>query len=374
VTPEDARARMVAGLAARGALDETWRAAFEQVPRHLFIPEMVWLLDRQARGRLRPMHREDDQARWLELAYRDAPVDTQVDDGRPAPDGGWEVTSSASQPTVMAQMLAALDPQPGERILEIGTGTGYNAGLLAYRVGPENVTSIEIDPEVAAHARTALNTAGFGKVTVITGDGTGGWAEGGPYDRVIATAGVRTVPWPWVAQTRPGGRLVVPLSNTYQAPGVVTLTVEQNGTAVGRIGSPAVFMGLRAQRVPRPRGADFVGEAHSTGITELHPYLWAGDRAAAVAIGQRLGNGIHTLFAETGPGTGTQWLYHPSSGSWASVQLTAEPPYPVEQSGARRLFDEVADAYTWWVGAGSPGVDAWTVTVDGRRQTIELAS
>jgi len=152
MTPEDARARMVAGLVATGALDETWRAAFEQVPRHLFIPEVIWLLDRRAGGRLRPLRRDDDQARWLELAYRDAPVDTQVDDGRPALGGGWEVTSSASQPTVMAHMLAALDPQPGERILEIGTGTGYNAGLLAHRVGPENVTTIEIDPEVAEHA------------------------------------------------------------------------------------------------------------------------------------------------------------------------------------------------------------------------------
>ena len=92
---------MVAGLVATGALDETWRAAFEQVPRHLFIPEVLWLLDRQAGGRLRPFCREDDQTRWLELAYRDAPVDTQVDDGRPAPEGGWEVTSSASQPTVI---------------------------------------------------------------------------------------------------------------------------------------------------------------------------------------------------------------------------------------------------------------------------------
>jgi protein-L-isoaspartate(D-aspartate) O-methyltransferase len=365
---------MVADLVAAGALDQTWRAAFEWVPRHLFIPEVLWLLDRQAGGRLRPLRREDDQARWLELAYRDAPVDTQVDDGQPTAEGGWEVTSSASAPTVMAHMLRALDPQPGERVLEIGTGTGYNAGLLAYRVGPENVTSIEIDPEVADHARAALDTAGFGKVTVITGDGTDGWAEGGPYDRVIATAGVRTVPWSWVAQTRPGGRLVVPVSNTFQAPGVVTLTFQRNGTAVGRIGSPAVFMGLRAQRVPRPRGADFIGKAHSTGSTDLHPYLWAGDRAAAVAIGQRLGDGIHTMFQETGQGTGTQWLYHPGSGSWASVQLAGEPPYPVKQSGPRRLFDEVLDAYTWWVGADSPGIDAWTVTVDRHRQTIELSS
>jgi SAM-dependent methyltransferase len=248
-------------------------------------------------------------------------------------------------------------------VLEVGTGTGWNAALLAYRVGPENVVTVEVDPQVAEHARAALDRAGCGKVTVVVGDGALGGPEGGPYDRVIATAGVHTVPGPWVAQTRAGGRVVAPLSNTYAAPGVAALTVERDGSAaVGRIVAPAVFMGLRAQRVARPRGDDFTAEADRAGVTDLHPYLWAGDRAAAVAIGQRLGDGVHTVWAETGPGAGAQWLYDPESGSWASV--TPDQPYRVEQGGPRAVFDEVAEAYAWWVDAGSPGVDRWRVTVD----------
>ncbi len=363
---------MVAGLVGTGSLDETWRPAFDAAPRHLFIPDVVWQVNRQVAGRLRPLSRVDDPDLWLELAYRDAPVDTQVDDGRPGPDGGWEVTSSASQPSVVAAMLTALDPQPGERVLEIGTGTGWNAALVAHRVGPENVVTVEIDPEVAERARVALDGAGCGKVTVVTGDGALGWPESAPFDGVIATAGVSTVPWPWVAQTRPGGRLVVPLSNTFQAPGVATLTVAEGGSAAGRIGSPAVFMGLRAQRVPRPRGADFTTEVNHAGSTDLHPYLWAGDRAAAVAVGQRLGDGLHTLYAETSSGTGAQWLYDSGSGSWASVRVAPGPPYAMEQAGPRRLLDEVAGAYHWWRDVGEPGVDAWVVTVDQDGQRVEL--
>lgn len=371
MTPDGARAELVASLVSSGALDRTWRPAFEQVPRHLFIPDTIWQVSWATEGRLLPLHRDVDPDRWLTLAYRNGPVDTQVDDGRPADDGsGYEVTSSASQPSVVAEMLSALAAQPGMRVLEIGTGTGWNAALLAHRLGAENVVTVEVDPAVAGDAAAALDRAGFGKVTVITGDGCDGWVDGAPYDRVIATAGASTVPYPWVEQTVPGGRIVVPLANTYQAPGIAVLTVDGHGTASGRLAGPAVFMDLRSQRVPRPRGTGFGGEPDSVTSTELHPYRWAGDRAAATAIGQRLGQGVHTEYDDNTATTGIQWLLDPDTGSWAAVHLEVEPPYPVRQAGSRRLFDEVATAYRWWLDAGKPPVEAWSVTVGPEGQSI----
>ncbi len=105
---------------------------------------------------------------------------TQVDDGHPDVPGlgGSMPTSSASSPVIVAVMLAALDARQGHRVWEVGTGTGYNAALLAHRLGAEQVTSIEVDPDVATRARTALSANGFGAVTVITGDGALGYPSG----------------------------------------------------------------------------------------------------------------------------------------------------------------------------------------------------
>lgn len=371
-TPEQERARLVTELVAAGLLGDDWRAAIEQVPRHLFIPDTVWQVSDADDGRLMPLSRDTDPDTWLELAYQNEPVLTQVDDGNPPAEGGWEVTSSTSAPSVVAKMLTALDVEPGARVLEIGTGTGWNAALLAWRVGAENVTTVEIDPVLAEQARGALDAAGFGKVTVIVGDGMLGHSAGAPYDRVIATVGVREVPHAWVGQTAPGGRLVVPLYNSYHQPGLLTLTAHGDGTASGRLSWPLTFMGTRAERVPRIAPASIVGDPDLIGETDLHPRLWVANRDAAMAIGQRLGDGVrHQWQKKAAPGRGTMWLLDPATRSWASVRVGAEPPYRVRQGGPRRLFDEVAAAYRWWRDdAQEPAATDWTVTVGPHGQHL----
>jgi protein-L-isoaspartate(D-aspartate) O-methyltransferase len=248
--PASLLCRMVDDLSTDGALEHQWRKTFLAVPRHAFIPELVW---HQGRRELVPFHRADDPDRWLRQAY--APKQaliTQVDDGHPVGPGliGDRISSSASQPNVVALMLAALEVEPGMTVCEIGTGTGYNAALLAQRLGADYVTTIEIDPQVATHARTALCDTGYGAVTVITGDGAHGYPPRAPYDRVLSTAAVRQVPYAWVAQTRPGGRVLTPWGTAYLNGALLSLTVAEEGTATGRLVDNVAFMWLRDQRLP----------------------------------------------------------------------------------------------------------------------------
>jgi protein-L-isoaspartate O-methyltransferase len=214
VTTADAETlhrRLVEELVAAGTVADDWRAAFEAVPRHAFIPDLTWH-DGTANGRwgLIPRHRADDPDGWLLAAYQDDSVITQVDDGEPGgPEGtGVLPSSSASMPTVVAVMLRALDVHDGQNVLEIGTGTGYNAALLAHRLGAHHVTSVEIDPIVADAARHALNQAGYHGITVVTADGAQGFPSHAPYDRVLSTASCQQIPYPWVAQTVSGGKVM----------------------------------------------------------------------------------------------------------------------------------------------------------------------
>ncbi|GAA3304781.1 methyltransferase, FxLD system [Streptomyces cinereospinus] len=163
---------------ARTAVVET---ALRTVPRHLFVPDAT-----------------------LEDAYANTPVNVKYDTD------GTSI-SCASQPGVVALMLDQLDAQPGERILELGAGTGYNAALLAHLVGETgHVTTIDVDDDLVEGARAHLAAAGFTNVEVLTRDGAVGHADGAPYDRIIATVGAHGVPHAWMQQLAPGGRLVVP--------------------------------------------------------------------------------------------------------------------------------------------------------------------
>ncbi|MGH3913594.1 MAG: methyltransferase domain-containing protein, partial [Pseudonocardiaceae bacterium] len=137
--PDALRWEMVERLVKANELTPQWRPAFLAVPRHAFIPDLVWRQDPSIEGPndLIPLRRSEDPVTWLELAYADDAVITQVDDGTPAgPElSGYDITSSASMPLLVSRMLTALDVEAGQRVLEIGTGTGYNAALLAHRLG-----------------------------------------------------------------------------------------------------------------------------------------------------------------------------------------------------------------------------------------------
>ncbi|MFC7731239.1 methyltransferase domain-containing protein [Actinomadura keratinilytica] len=245
--------RLVDELADAGVLSDRWRPAFLAVPRHLFVPDVIWV--DAGDGTPTARRREDDPAAWLETAYADGPIGTQVDDGATPDTGrGLLVTSSISAPSIVSRMLHYLQVEPGMRVLEIGTGSGWNAALLAHMAGGQNVVTVEIDPGIADRARKTLAEAGVSP-TVVTGDGADGYPPGAPYDRVIATAAVQRVPYAWVEQTRPGGLILTPWATAFDEGALVLLTVDEHGTAHGRfVDNTVAFMWLRAQRTP-PRTA-----------------------------------------------------------------------------------------------------------------------
>ena len=185
-TPQSLRDGLVRELRSRGAIrSDAVAAAFSSVPRERFIPEIV-------------------AEQGLEAAYQDRAFPTKHDrQGMPI--------SSSSQPAMMAEMLELLELAPGQRVLEIGAGTGYNAAVLSQIVGARGrVTTIDIDPEIAGRAKRALRHAGY-RADVRQGDGRAGFARDQPYDRIIVTASADKLQRSWLEQLREGGRIIVPL-------------------------------------------------------------------------------------------------------------------------------------------------------------------
>jgi protein-L-isoaspartate(D-aspartate) O-methyltransferase len=127
-------------------------------------------------------------------------------DDTPLPIGGGQTNS---QPYIVAYMTEALDVRPGHRVLEIGTGSGYQAAVLAELA--REVYTIEIVPELARRAAAVLQSVGYRNVHVRTGDGYAGWPQQAPFDRVMVTAAPERIPQPLVDQLAPGGRLVAPV-------------------------------------------------------------------------------------------------------------------------------------------------------------------
>jgi protein-L-isoaspartate(D-aspartate) O-methyltransferase len=214
------RRRLVEELvAARAIRSPAVRRAFLTVPREAFLSDVA-------------------AAEGLEAIYRNDVIVTQVN-------AAGVPTSSSSQPQLMAAMLERLRVEPGMRILEVGTGTGWNAALLRSLVGPSGeVVSVEVDSEAAARARDALRHSGH-EVDVRIADGRTGAPDAGPFDRIIVTASAAELPRAWRDQLRPNGLLEVPLRLGAWAQAVVTLRRDRAhlrsvSTVTGR------FMSLRA--------------------------------------------------------------------------------------------------------------------------------
>lgn len=335
------------------------------VPRHHFIPAQGWAWPTAGiegfwidRGR--------DLNRWWRAVYSDTVIVTQIDDGAMELTEEnlrktFNYTCSSSGPSLVFAFLALLDAQPGHRVLEIGTGTGWTAGLLSHLVGEEHVTSVEIDETLAATAMDSLTSAGLAP-HLIVGDGAEGAPPKAPFDRVHVTCGVRDIPYSWVAQTRPGGMIVMPWMANNR---VLRLTVHDDGTATGDFHDECAFMPMRSQRQPESTSLPddereqeleiFTARSmftHSPGwsicLMELVgdlPFITDYDHGSLVTL--RVGTSL------------------------AQAHLTPTGAR-VTQRGPRNLWDEAERAHHLWTEWGCPGIDRFGISVTPEGQYVWL--
>jgi len=198
------------GVADARRLDPAVLGAMREVPRHRFVPEEI-----------------------RRFAYESRPLPI-----------GYEQT--ISQPYIVALMTHLLKPRPADVVLEVGTGSGYQAAVLSRLV--RQVHSVEIVEPLAARAKERLRELGYVNVEVRSGDGYAGWPERAPFDRIIVTAGADHIPRPLLDQLRPGGRMVIPLG---RKPDTLELTVVDKDLK-GRVRKRALLP-VRFVPLTRPR-------------------------------------------------------------------------------------------------------------------------
>ena len=204
---EQARRRMVdEQIRTRGVGDPRVLEAMAAVPRHEFVP---------------------------------APYRTRTYGDHPLPIG---LDQTISQPYIVALMSELVEPEPGDRMLEVGTGSGYQAAVLARLV--QEVYTIEIIPELARSARSRLERLGAKGVTVREGDGYEGWPERAPFDGIIVTAGATEIPQPLVDQLKPGARMIIPVGPGPNAQVLKVIEKRADGSADIRDVIPVSFVPL----------------------------------------------------------------------------------------------------------------------------------
>jgi protein-L-isoaspartate(D-aspartate) O-methyltransferase len=368
VNPEALRAALVEALRAKGCLGSPAIAdAFATVPRHLFVPDVS-----------------------VEDAYRDRWIATKR-----TPDG--EVVSSSSQPEIMAIMLEQLDVRPGQRVLEIGAGTGYNAALLAHLVGPSgSVTAVDIDEDIVAAARTHLAAAGVTGPRVVCADGWAGAADGAPYDRIVLTVGAHDISPAWRAQMAPGGRLLLPLqlpavqaSVAFDERDGVLESVSVRGCLFMRLRGAAAVAMRRVAVGPEPAPAVWPRGAHTVDGDAVHALLqtppnelptdlvvpardlysalvvWLGlhepTSAWFIANGRAVATGLVPAFFEDGDEAASSFGLFEANGVALLVRAAAMPDdrsvsIGVRAHGDRAVGERLRDATLAWDRAGRPGL------------------
>jgi len=292
----------------------------------------------------------------LKTIYSDSALVTRVSGGLPS--------SSTSQPTLVAQMLELLELAPGQRVLEIGAGTGYNAALMQEIVGDAgHVTTIDIQEDVVAQTRRLLRAAGYGRIEVIARDGALGEPENGPYDRIIATVGCPDISPTWVDQLAEGGFMLVPLQHGAEGFNPVVRMWKEGERVLGRFVGFSGFMSIqgelaaeqmlsfaeqkqatargRAEERPLPRPVDSWRDMgrHERWLKLLALELFLGIADGRVCWAPAGGCGL----AEQGRG----------------ACLIGKDMEKVEVYGDPLLYDELVEECMRWERLGCPGLEDW---------------
>jgi len=355
------RNSLVDDLARRQVLtSRAWQDAFRAVPRHLFTTRFTLAGDSDSDGYDLANSTPSKRTAALALVYSDRTLITRVDTtGRP--------TSSSTQPGLMATMLQHLHAHPGQRVLEIGTGTGYNTALLCHVLDSHAVTTIDVDPDLTATATTALAAAGY-HPTIVCGDGALGVPDHAPYDRIIATCSVDRVPPAWPRQLAVDGAILANIST-----GIIRLRQHADRTLAGRFLAPAGFMPLRpittsdtAPTATALGGREVIAQT-STAPDITYPATVPDhlDYSTATFFTSLVAASSSLVFLHHHDGDQVRsyrWL-HPATGSWARIELLTDNQAMINETGPRHLWRELAPVLDHWHTAGRPTLDRYGLTV-----------
>lgn len=349
-----------------------WRAAVEAVPRHLFVPSFYVRRD----GGMVLVAADDPatSGEWRDTVYSNTALVTKI--AHDEADGPPVFLSSSSTPGLMTRMLEVLDVHDGQKVLEIGTGTGYHAALLSHRIGSPNVFSVDIEPDLVEAARARLADLGY-HPTLLAGDGAEGLPEHAPFDRIIATCSVPAIPWTWVDQVRIGGVILTDLRIGLMAGNLVRLTRVSGNRAEGMFDAgQASFMELR--HLPGPTGrVTYTYTADDSPVTEsttvldprtpwTNPVVWF---LAALRIGGRYRLGYTGGAPPRDPHAVSLTI---PNGSHAEIALAThdDGTHTVRETGPGRVWTHVEHAHQQWDAAGRPGWPRLGLAVTPDTQTI----
>ncbi|WP_028924731.1 methyltransferase domain-containing protein [Pseudonocardia acaciae] len=347
--------RLADTIAAEGVLrDPAWRAALEAVPRHVFVPRFYT----QRRPGGEPLETTAESEGWLGAVYRNEPLVTAL----AATSSGSRIpVSSSTKPGLMIRMLEALDLAYGHRVLEIGTGTGYNAALLAHRLGDRGVFSVDIGAELVADARKRL--AGLGLApTLVAAHGAEGLPGHAPFDRIIATCSVPAIPAAWAEQLTEGGLVLADVKRDPHAGNLAVLRRYADRLEGRFLPKWAGFMAIR--------DADTAPEHHHTVTVEIE----AGSRSTTALDPSPWNATVQWLLTHPrlpgdltfGYRNGGRWAFFTvCDGSWCAVRTEADQDgiREVRQSGRTAIWDEFTRAHQRWEDDGRPGWDRLGLTV-----------
>lgn len=358
-----------------------WQAAVLAVPRHEFVPEF-YERDPDPVGpagwELVSASSPDTRARWWSGVWANTSLVTQLGEVGGA---GWQTTtgptSSSSAPSLMTRMLESLDIRDGHRILEIGTGTGYNAALLSHRLGDQNVFSVDVDAGLVDSARDRLTSLGY-RPTLATVDGVAGLPEHAPYDRIIATCAVSQVPWSWAEQTTVGGLVLVDLKVSASVGNLVLLRREADRLEGGFDSGYATFMQMRTPAFhvdPQAGPARHRADALRGRTTLRQERLWENPPLWFLLHLWQCGR-IGFGYAKD-PNTGRPGpvFFSTEDGSWCELSTADQDgTREVWEGGPRQLWASIEAAIDFWHQQDEPGWERFGLTVTPHHQVIWLGA
>jgi protein-L-isoaspartate(D-aspartate) O-methyltransferase len=359
---EHARALATSLVRAGEVHDPVWQAVVASVPRHVLVPRFHV---RRDDGSWRAVDAADPDY-WGQV-YADQTLITALLEVRTPAGAQYVPASSSTEPSLMVTMLETLDLREGHRVLEIGTGTGYNAALLSHRLGDRQVYSMDLRPELVELARGRLGSAGY-RPTLVARDGAEGLPEHAPYDRILATCAVPAIPPAWLPQLAAGGLLIADIQGSLYAGNLVLLRHEGDAVTGSFCPGWAGFMPMRHTLAAPDLSPPYrIREQPLTRDTPVGPQVLADPLGAFLAQLHLPAGTVQRILARDGQGLVRQ-LTAPD-GSWC--ELPERPGSVVSEVGG--LWSAVEAGVAWWRSAGQPDWPAFRYVADGGGHAIVCA-